>query len=88
MSILSLGTGESLEEIESRYAGKGYGDFKQEVGEVVIEILRPIQERYNELIDSQELDNILDEGAERANRKAFKTLAKAERAMGLGRKRR
>ncbi|SDI26457.1 tryptophanyl-tRNA synthetase [Alteribacillus bidgolensis] len=87
MSILSLSTGKTLEEIEKDYNGKGYGDFKQEVAEAAAELLRPIRERHEELIHSDELDDILDEGAERANRAAFKTLKKAERAMGLGRKR-
>ncbi|MFB4162761.1 tryptophan--tRNA ligase [Alteribacillus sp. JSM 102045] len=87
MSILSLSTGKTLEEIEKDFSGKGYGDFKQEVAEATAELLRPIRARYEELIQSEELDEILDEGAERANRAAFKTLKKAERAMGLGRKR-
>ncbi|SFE73223.1 tryptophan--tRNA ligase [Alteribacillus iranensis] len=88
MSIYSLATGDSLEDIEKRYTGKGYGDFKQDTAEAVAALLRPVRERYHELIESEELDKILDEGAERAGRVAAKTLAKAERAMGLGRKRR
>ncbi|SDI00361.1 tryptophanyl-tRNA synthetase [Alteribacillus persepolensis] len=88
MSIYSLSTGKSLEEIEQDFSGKGYGDFKQAVAEAAAGLLRPIRERYEELIHSDELDDILDEGAERAQRAAFKTLKKAERAMGLGRKRR
>ncbi|MCA0987806.1 tryptophan--tRNA ligase [Guptibacillus algicola] len=87
LTIYSLCSGKSVEEIEGMYEGKGYGDFKAELGEVVAETLRPIQERYNDLINSEELDNILDLGAEKANRKANKMLAKAERAMGLERKR-
>lgn len=88
MSIYSLASGKSLSEIEQEFKGIGYGDFKQAVGESVVRMLRPIQERYNELIDSDELDDILDEGRERAHRVASKTLKKAEQAMGLGRKRR
>ncbi|WP_096199044.1 tryptophan--tRNA ligase [Bacillus sp. FJAT-45350] len=88
MSIYSLCSGKSFEEITEMYKGKGYGDFKGELGEVVAESLRPIQERYHELVNSQELDDILDEGTEKANRAASRMLEKAERAMGLGRKRR
>ncbi|WP_270181630.1 tryptophan--tRNA ligase [Alkalihalobacillus sp. CinArs1] len=88
LTIYSLCSGKSIEEIETMYEGKGYGDFKAELGEVVAETLRPIQERYNDLINSEELDNILDLGAEKANRKANKMLAKAERAMGLERRKR
>ena len=76
-----------LSELEKKYAGKGYGDFKAGVAAAVIEHLTPIQERYYEIIDSTELDTILDEGAKRANAIASKTLKKMENAMGLGRKR-
>ncbi len=49
--------------------------------------LTPVQERFNELIDSPELDRILDEGAEKANAIASATVKRMERAMGLGRQR-
>ncbi|WP_240374848.1 tryptophan--tRNA ligase [Bacillus piscicola] len=88
MSIFSLATGKSLQVIEKEYHGKGYGDFKQDVGEAVADLLRPVRERHNELIESAELDDILDEGADRANQSAIKMLKKAERALGLGRKKR
>lgn len=85
LSIFSLCTGKSIEEIEREFEGKGYGDFKQGVGEAVVQVLKPIQERYHEIMNSQELDDILDMGAEKANQVASKTLTKAKRAMGLGR---
>ncbi|KHF38811.1 tryptophan--tRNA ligase [Halalkalibacter okhensis] len=88
LSIYSLCSGESIESIEERYAGKGYGDFKSDLAEVVVETLRPIQQRYYELIDSDELDDILDHGANKANHVASRMIEKAERAMGLGRKKR
>ncbi|MBM7096121.1 MULTISPECIES: tryptophan--tRNA ligase [Alteribacter] len=88
LSIYSLFSDMSIEELEAKYEGKGYGDFKGDLAEVVVAALKPIQDRYNELIGSDELDRILDEGAEKANRHARKTLSKAERAMGLERKRR
>jgi tryptophanyl-tRNA synthetase len=80
-------TGASISELEKKYEGKGYGDFKAGVAAAVIEHLTPIQERYYAIIDSPELDTILDEGAKRANAIASKTLKKMENAMGLGRKR-
>ena len=88
MQIYSAINGKSMEEIESEFEGKGYGDFKAEVAHVVVETIRPIQERYNELLNSAELDEILDKGAEEANKAANKTLRKMKNAVGLGRKRR
>ena len=87
LGIYSLCSGKSIEELEKEFVGIGYGDFKQAVGEAVVSKLQPIQERYNQIVDSKELDDILDLGAEKANQVASKTLAKAKRAMGLGRKR-
>ncbi|TMW72920.1 tryptophan--tRNA ligase [Alteribacter natronophilus] len=88
LSIYSIFSGETIEAIEAKYEGKGYGEFKTDLAEVVAASLKPIQDRYHELVNSEELDRILDEGAEKANRRAYKTLVKAERAMGLERKRR
>ncbi|WP_079480637.1 tryptophan--tRNA ligase [Halobacillus salinus] len=85
LTIYSLCSGRSIEELEQEFEGKGYGDFKQAVAEAVISVLKPIQERYHELIDSEELDDILDEGADKASYEAQKMLRKAKKAMGLGR---
>lgn len=87
LSIYSICTGKSIEELETMYEGKGYGDFKNDVAQAVVDLLIPIQERYQALINSTELDEILDRGAEKANKVAFKTLKKVERAVGFGRKR-
>lgn len=78
----------SIDDLVSKYDGLGYGAFKAGVAESVIHHLTPIQERYNELIDSPELDEILNVGAEKANKIANETVTKMESAMGLGRKRR
>lgn len=88
LTIYSSVSGKTIEELEAQYEGKGYGDFKADVAQVVVEAIRPIQEKYNELINSPELDEILDKGAEKANRVAMKQLRKIENAMGLSRKRR
>ncbi|MEC2077121.1 tryptophan--tRNA ligase [Metabacillus fastidiosus] len=87
LSIYSILENESIEDIEKKYEGKGYGEFKSDLAEVVIKALTPIQERYKQLMESDELDRILDEGAEKANRQASKMIKKMENAMGLGRKR-
>ncbi|PLT30382.1 tryptophan--tRNA ligase [Peribacillus deserti] len=86
LSIYSIFSGKSISEIEESYAGKGYGDFKGDLAKVVIDALSPIQERYNSLINSEELDAILDRGAEKANYEANKMIRKINNAMGLGRK--
>lgn len=83
LSIYSLFSNESISELEKKYEGVGYGTFKEDLAEIIISKLKPIQERYYNLIESQDLDRILDEGAEKANEKAVKTLKKVEKAMGL-----
>ena len=88
LTIESALSGVSIADLVAKYAGKGYGDFKAGVAEAIITHLAPIQERYYALIESPELDEILDEGAIKANAIASKTVKKMENAMGLGRKRR
>ncbi|WP_461202695.1 tryptophan--tRNA ligase [Anoxybacillus sp. TBDG-1] len=88
LTIYSILANEPIEQLEERYAGKGYGEFKADVAQVIIDALTPIQQKYYELMESSELDDILDEGAEKANRVASKMLKKMENAIGLGRKRR
>ncbi|MBP0724587.1 tryptophan--tRNA ligase [Bacillus sp. RG28] len=87
LSIYSAFTGETILQLEQKFEGKNYGDFKQAVADVVIEGLRPLRERYHEILNSEELDQILDNGAQKANMVANKMLKKMENAMGLGRKR-
>lgn len=85
MTIYSLCSGKSLDEIEAMYEGKGYGAFKGDLAEVVVETLRPIQERYEQLIRTSELDDILTKGAEKASEAANKVLHRVEKAMGMAR---
>lgn len=85
MTIYSLCAGKTLEEIEAMYEGKGYGAFKTELAEVVVETLRPIQERYEQLFHSSELDDILSDGARKANDAANRMLHKVESVMGMAR---
>ncbi|MBA2174493.1 tryptophan--tRNA ligase [Halobacillus locisalis] len=85
LTIYSICSNTSIEELEQQYEGKGYGEFKQDVAESVVSVLKPIQERYYELIDSEELDDVLDDGADQASFEAQKMVKKAKKAMGLGR---
>lgn len=87
LSIYSILSGLTINQIEDLYEGKGYGDFKNGLADVVVEHIKPIQERYFALMESEELDKILDNGALKANQIAGKMLKKMENAMGLGRKR-
>ena len=87
LTIESALTGTPIPELVAKYEGKGYGDFKASVAEAIINHLAPIQQRYEELLNSSELDSILDRGAEKANQLANETLVKMEAAMGLGRRR-
>lgn len=85
LTIYSSCSGESIEDLEAKYEGKGYGDFKQGVANAVIDVLKPIQDKYFALLESDQLDEILENGAEKASFTANKTVAKAKKAMGLGR---
>jgi tryptophanyl-tRNA synthetase len=88
LNIYSILANKSIEELEAEYEGKGYGEFKADLAQVVIDALTPIQEKYYHLMESELLDKVLDEGAEKANKVASKMLKKMENAMGLGRKKR
>jgi tryptophanyl-tRNA synthetase len=88
LSIFSAVTEHSIDELVTAYEGKGYGDFKADLAEAVVALLAPIQECYNQLLNSDELDDILDNGAEQARLVANKTLQRMKNAVGLGRKKR
>lgn len=84
LSIYQALTGETREKIENDFAGKGYGDFKKAVAEQVIGMLQPLQERYNQLMNENGyLDDIIAQGAERANETANQTLDVVRERMGL-----
>ena len=84
MSIYSIMTDKTFEEIEREFEGKGYGDFKLAVGEAVAEGLRPIREKYNELMNNKDyLKEVYTKGAQRASRLASKTLRKVYRKLGF-----
>jgi tryptophanyl-tRNA synthetase len=82
LTIYQLLTGKTTEESEANFEGKGYGHFKTELAAVVVEFIRPFQERVNEYDDAT-LDAILKRGAEKARSIAGKTLADVYRKMGI-----
>jgi tryptophanyl-tRNA synthetase len=73
----------TVAEIEAKYEGQGYGTFKKDLAERVVETLQPIQKRYQEVRESGELYDILQRGAERAGAVAEKTLREAKERMGF-----
>ncbi len=78
-------TGQSRKDIEAHFAGKGYADLKRELGEAVVESLKPFQTRYKEITaDPQYIEKILVESASRVRPTAEKTLARAREHIGLG----
>ncbi|MGL2569934.1 tryptophan--tRNA ligase [Helicobacter pylori] len=82
LNIYMLLSDESPEKIEERFKNKGYGDFKKELAEVVIQSLKPIQERYKEISDD-EVKAILNGGVKKARPLAQMTYQKAKELMGL-----
>lgn len=72
------------EEVEREFEGKGYGDFKMAVGESVVSLLKPVQERFAELSkDKAYIDSIIKENGEKANYFATKTLRKVQKKVGF-----
>ncbi len=84
LNIYSALSGMSISDLENKYEGKGYGDFKKDLVEVVIEALTPIRNRYKEIRNSQELLDILKEGAVKADMIAQKTMKRVKENFGLG----
>ncbi len=84
IEIYSACTGLNFEQIEDEFRGKGYGDFKNAVGEAVVAQLEPIQTRYKELLkDKKYLDELAQRGAESASKLAKRTIDKVYKKVGL-----
>ncbi|ONI48324.1 tryptophan--tRNA ligase [Candidatus Epulonipiscioides saccharophilum] len=84
INIYSAITGKSYVEIESEFSGSGYGNFKVKVAESVIEILRPIQQRYDELQkDKSYIDQVIKDNAQKANYQSQKILRKVQKKIGF-----
>jgi tryptophanyl-tRNA synthetase len=84
IDIMSVATGEAPDQIEARYDGAGYGQFKADVAEAVVALVEPIQERYRELrADDAELQRLLGIGADKAREASAPTLAAMYERMGF-----
>ena len=82
--IHSVLSGTPVEEVAASFAGRGYGDLKKEVADVVLDRLTPFQQRMTELLDDPaELDRILADGADRAREVAQATMTRVREAAGL-----
>lgn len=84
LNIYSSFSGMPVEDIVTRYEGRGYGDFKKDLVEVTVDALRPIRERFQEIRPSQELIHILRDGAEKAGNLSEKTMKRVKERFGLG----
>ena len=84
LNIYSVLSGTSIADLEKKYEGKGYGDFKKDLVEVTVKALTPIRERFEEIRNSEELIRILREGAGKADAIAKKTIERVKGNFGLG----
>ncbi|MFQ6841714.1 MAG: tryptophan--tRNA ligase, partial [Agathobaculum sp.] len=84
IQIYSVATGKPVAEVEAEFEGKGYGEFKPAVGEAVVELLRPIREKTEDLLRNKDyLEQVYTEGAQKASYLARKTLSKVYRKVGF-----
>jgi tryptophanyl-tRNA synthetase len=84
LEIMSVATGTTIDDLVARFDGSGYGDLKEAVGESVVELLGPIQERFAALrADERELQRLLAVGADKARRAAEPTLDLMYERMGF-----
>jgi tryptophanyl-tRNA synthetase len=84
IEIMAVSTGSSISEVEAQYDGQGYGAFKEGVAEAVVELLAPIQERYEALrADEGELRRMLAKGADKAREASAPTLETMYERMGF-----
>jgi tryptophanyl-tRNA synthetase len=84
LTIYSALSGREIADLEKDYEGHGYGDLKKDLVEVTVNALAPIKERFNAIRNSQELIDILNDGTERANAIAVKTMKRVKDRFGLG----
>jgi tryptophanyl-tRNA synthetase len=84
LEIMSVATGDEIPALEARYDGGGYGRFKDEVGDAVVELFAPVRERYEELrTDEPQLKTLLARGAEKARETSAPTLEQMYERMGF-----
>ncbi len=85
INIYSVLTGKSIDKIEKEFENQNYGAFKKEVANVVCDEVKKIQDRYNEIINGEELEMILDAGIEKTRKQAMKKYELMKERIGLGR---
>lgn len=83
INLYSCLTNMSVEDIEEKYKESNYGTFKRELADIVVNTLKPIQERYYKLINSDEIDKILDKGMEKTTSMAKEKYEKLRKIVGL-----
>jgi tryptophanyl-tRNA synthetase len=83
MTIYAQCSGQTIEQVQTAYEGQGYGAFKKDLAEVVVQALEPHQSKYADIRSSGEIRQILRDGAERANVVAEATLSRVKEAMGF-----
>lgn len=84
LAIFSAFSGMTIGDLERQYEGSGYGVFKKDLVDIVWSNIEPIQNRYNEIRNSNELKNVLSEGAEKAGAIAEQTMKRVKDRFGLG----
>ncbi len=84
MNIYTAFSDLSIEDIEKKYEGKGYGDFKKDLVEILVNGLAPMKQKFEEIRYSDELIEILKDGANRANAIAEKVVERTKKNMGVG----
>lgn len=85
INIYSVLTGNSIDKIEKEFENQNYGAFKKEVANVVCDEVKKIQDRYNEIINGEELEVVLDTGIEKTRKQAMKKYELMKERIGLGR---
>jgi tryptophanyl-tRNA synthetase len=84
IELVTVATGETIQEVEARFDGQGYGEFKESAGDALVELLEPIQARYRALrSDPAELDRLLSVGADKAREASAPTLGAMYDRMGF-----
>ncbi|MDO4331700.1 MAG: tryptophan--tRNA ligase [Eubacteriales bacterium] len=84
IDIYSASTGKTPDEVVKEFDGKGYGEFKMAVGEAVVSVLKPLQDRFAELSkDKAYIDGVIKNNAEKAEYYSMKTLRKVQKKVGF-----
>ncbi len=86
INIFASTTDQSIDQIVENYKNSNYKTFKEDLGQTLVDLLIPIQEKYKVIVNSSKLQEILDRGRDIASQYAFKKMRKCKQKVGLGRK--